>query len=225
MPWRRRFEAVLFDLDGTLVETAPDLAAALNHTLRGAGLAELALAEIRPMIGDGARALLRRGLAAEDVEPTPERFEALFAALIAHYDAHIADMSRPFPGVVEALERLSAAGLKLGVCTNKPERLSCKLLAALGLARHFQAVVGGDSLAVRKPDGGHLAGTLARLGARPERAVMVGDAANDVKGARAAGLPVVLVSFGYTATPPAELGADVLIDRFAELPAALARLS
>jgi phosphoglycolate phosphatase len=225
MPRQKRFEAVLFDLDGTLVETAPDLAAALNHTLRGAGLAELPLVHVRPMIGDGARAMLRRGLTAAGAEPSPERFEALFATLLAHYEAHIADLSRPFPGVVEELERLAEAGLRLGVCTNKPERFSLKLLAALDLARHFQAVVGGDSLAVRKPHGGHVTGTLARLGVGADRAVMVGDAINDVKSARAAGLPVVLVSFGYTAVPAAELGADLLIDHFAELPQALARLS
>lgn len=216
---------MLFDLDGTLVETAPDLASALNHTLAQAGLARLKLAEIRHMIGDGARAMLSRGLARAGAEVDAPDFEAMVRSFLDYYGMHIADESRPFPGVVAELERLAAAGVLNAVCTNKPEALSRKLLSLLALDRHFGAVVGGDSLPVRKPDGGHLLGALARLGVAADRAVMVGDSANDVNAARAAGLPVVLVSFGYTAVPANALGADAVIDRFEALPAALAALS
>jgi len=221
----KRFDAVVFDLDGTLVDTAPDLAQALNHTLARHGLATLAPADVRPMIGDGARAMLRRGLAAAGTELEAARFETLAAELLAYYWDHVAVRSRPFPGVVDALDRLAAGGVKCAVCTNKPFGLTERLLRLLQLWPRFQAVLGGDSLPVRKPDPGHLLGTLDRLQVPPERAVMVGDSANDVNVARGAGVAVVVVSFGYTAVPAAELGADAVIDHFEGLPQALARLS
>ncbi len=217
--------AVVFDLDGTLIDTAPDLHAALVAVLAAAGRSGVTIDDVRHMVGDGARALVERGFAATGDPLPPAAVEGAVARFLGHYGAHIADLSRPFPGVDEALTTLSAAGARLGVCTNKPERLSRDLLAATGLAGRFAAVVGGDSLDVRKPDAGHLLGTLARMGAEPAGAVMVGDSANDVAAARAAGLPVVLVSFGYTATPARELGADAVIDGFADLPEALAGLA
>ncbi len=225
MPWRQRFDAVVFDLDGTLVETAPDLASALNHILATAELPTVTLETVRHLIGDGARTLLKRGIAEAGREVDEAELERWFEALLEHYWHHVADESRPFPGVEAQLARFRGAGFKLAVCTNKPIRLSERLLQLLDLAEHFDAVLGGDSLPVRKPDPGHLLGTLEAMGARPERAVMIGDSANDVAAARNAGLPVVVVSFGYTAVAPAELGADAVIDHFDELTEALAGLA
>jgi phosphoglycolate phosphatase len=225
MAWRRRFDAIVFDLDGTLVETAPDLAGALNHTLGAAGLPAVSVETVRHMIGDGARMLLKRGVAEAGRELDEAELERWFEALLEHYWHHVADQSLPFPGVTRQLARFRDAGLKLAVCTNKPIRLTEKLLELLDLAQHFDAVLGGDSLAVRKPDPEHILGTLRAIGSRPERAVMIGDSANDVAAARNAGLPVVVVSFGYTAVAPAELGADAVIDHFDELAEALAGLA
>lgn len=223
--WRRRFDALLFDLDGTLVETAPDLCAALNHCLELAGRPQVSVGEVRHMVGDGARALLRRGLTAAGAAPAEAEVERWFGALLDHYREHVADSSHAFEGVVETLDAMRAAGARHAVCTNKPILHARGLLDALDLARRFEVVLGGDSLAVRKPHPRHLLAALEALGVAPARAAMVGDSANDVAAARAAGLPVVLVSFGYTSIPAAELGADALIDRFADLPEALAGLA
>lgn len=218
--------ALLFDLDGTLVDTAPDLSAATDHVLEAFGRPRIGLEQVRQMVGDGALALIRRGFAASGPAPDEATLAAGHRLFLAYYADHVADTSLPFPGVVATLERLQAAGHAMAVCTNKPHRLSVMLLERLGLARFFQAVVGGDSLAVRKPDPGHITGTLAALGHRPGApAIMVGDSMNDVASARGAGIPVVAVSFGYTTTPPDQLGADRLVDHFADLPAALAGLA
>ena len=225
MSWRRRFDAVLFDLDGTLVETAPDLCAALNHCLAQAGRPQVTVAEVRHMVGDGARALLRRGLAAAGAAPAEAEVERWFGELLVRYQEHVADSSAAFEGVVETLDAMQAVGGRHAVCTNKPILHTRSLLDALDLARRFEVVLGGDSLPVRKPHPRHLLAALEAMGVPPERAVMVGDSANDVAAARAAGLPVVLVSFGYTTIPAAELGADALIDHFTALPEALAALA
>ena len=219
------FPTIVLDLDGTLIETAPDLCAALNHALAEAGRAPVPLAGVRSMIGDGARAMLHKGLSATGGALPEAEMAHWFDVLLEHYGRNIAEHSHAFPGVPEVLEDLAQAGLKLGVCTNKPVALSLELFHQLGLRDRFQAILGGDSLPVRKPDPGHILGTLAAMGVAPARAVMVGDSANDVNAARNAGIPVVVVSFGYTTTPAAELGADALIDHFHELPAALAALA
>jgi len=220
----RPFDAVVFDLDGTLVDTAPDLHAHLNEMLAELGRPGLALAEIRPMIGDGARALLQRGLEASGGLPASADLDALFLAFLARYTAQPVRFGRVYEGVVGVLDALRAAGVRLGVCTNKAQAPSDRVLAELGLERYFPVVIGGDSLTVRKPDPGHLRAVLERLGAAPGRAVMVGDSATDLATARAAGLPCVLVSFGYTPIPAAELGADQVIDTMDELPGMLAGL-
>lgn len=225
MAHTHRFKAIVLDLDGTLVETAPDLCAALNHTLAGMGVPPVDLTDVRHMIGDGARALLRRGLEASGVEPTAEEMEASFQTLLTYYNAHIADHSYPFDGIVDLLSAWRADGIKLGVCTNKMMSSTERLLAELDLTRYFDAVLGGDSLPIRKPDRRHLLAVLDALSMSPENAVMIGDSANDLATARNAGVPVVLVSFGYTPTPAADLGAEAVIDHFNELPAALAALS
>lgn len=215
---------VAFDLDGTLVDTAPDLLGTLNLLLQQEGLAPLPLDVGRPLIGHGARRLLERGFEAARAPLSPERMGELFDRFIAHYLAHIADESRPFPGVPEALGELRAAGARLAVCTNKPTELSIALLDALGMGRFFEAVVGPEAAAARKPDPRHLEAAVAAAGGSMARALMVGDAAPDAEAARAAGTPLILVSFGYTETPARELAPDVLIHHFDELPGACLRL-
>lgn len=217
-------KAILFDLDGTLVDTAPDLAAATDFALDRAGRPPIGLEAVRSMVGDGARALLEKGFRASGGMPTPDIFETAFKDFLIYYGRHIADTSRPFPGVATCLAALAEQDYALAVCTNKPEALSRSLLDQLGLTGFFGAVVGGDSLLVRKPDPGHIHGTLDRLGADFSWAALVGDSANDVNAARAAGLPCVVVSFGYTQIAPKDLGGDRLIDHFAELHPALIAL-
>lgn len=221
MPYRQRFDALVFDLDGTIVDTAPDLAAALNFGLGEAGFEPVPLEDVRNMIGDGVRKLLERAMAVNGGEVAEADLDRWTPVVIDYYSAHIADKSRPFPGAVELLREVRGHGLKTAICTNKPADLAGKLLAELAMAPLFDAVLGGDSLAVRKPDRGHLLGTLERLGAAPARAAMIGDSGNDAATARNAGVPVILVSFGYTAIPVQALDADAIIDHFDELLPAL----
>jgi phosphoglycolate phosphatase len=216
---------VVFDLDGTLADTAPDLMAALNAVLAGEDLPPASLQSTRAMIGGGLRALLARALHARGVDPGEGRFEDLCVDLRARYRARIARESRPYPGVAAALEAIAAAGARLAVCTNKPSALAAALLGELGLARHFAAVVGPDGAPAAKPDPRHLLFAIEQAGGERKRAIMVGDSASDARAARAAGLPLILVDFGYADAPLAELGADVLISHFDQLPAACAALS
>ena len=220
----KRWDAVVFDLDGTLVDTAPDLHAHLNEMLADLGRPGFALEDVRPMIGDGARMLLRRGLDASGGMPEGVDMEGLFAEFLKRYTAQPQRLGAVFEGVTDALQALAGERVKLGICTNKPQAPADRLLAALDLARHFPVVIGGDSLPVRKPDPGHLLEVLHRLGARPEQAVLIGDSANDVQVAKATGVPCILVSFGYTQVPARNLGAARVIDRMSELLAALAEL-
>ena len=215
---------IVFDLDGTLVDTAPDLVSTLNLLLARERIAALPLSDARDMIGRGARALIARGFAAAGAPLDERKLSALFVDFIDHYLAHIADESRPFPGVLGAMDALAAEGARLAVCTNKRTDLSVALLNALDLTRRFAAIVGADAAPAPKPAAAHLITTIERAGGRVERAVMVGDSESDAGAARAAGVPLVLVSFGYTDTPVRDLGADVLIDHFDELPAACRQL-
>jgi phosphoglycolate phosphatase len=219
------FDAVVFDLDGTLVDTAPDLQAHVNSVLEELGRAGLGLNEVRLLVGDGARTLLRRGLEATGGVPADVDLDVLYGRFLERYTARPADKSTVHADVVEVLQGLQARGLRLGVCTNKAQAPTDRLLAALGLDRFFEAIVGGDAVPAKKPDAGHLFAVLDRLGAAPARAVMVGDSGPDLAAARALGVPCILVSFGYTPVPARALGADRVIDRFAELPAALASLA
>ena len=211
---------IAFDLDGTLVDTAPDLVGTLNAILVDEGLAQLAFDDVRPMIGRGARALLERGFAAAGRPLPPARSDALLARFIDLYLSRIADESRPFPGLEPALGALRDAGARLSVCTNKPTRLSLALLDALSLTSWFDAIVGPDTAGFAKPDPRNL---FAAVGS-PARALLVGDSETDINTARNAGVSIVAVSFGYTEVPCADLNPDALIDSFAELPAAIARL-
>jgi phosphoglycolate phosphatase len=208
--------AIAFDLDGTLVDSAPDLCRALNRLLTEHRRPPVDIAELRHMVGDGAAMMIERGFRASG--SIPGNRDELLGRFLDIYHAGIADLSRPFDGVAATLQRLTDAGIRLGVCTNKSTRGANQLLAALDLARYFRVVTGGDGPA-RKPHPDHLLGVVRGLGATPGQSLMVGDSANDVVAARAAGVRVVAVSFGYTITPARELGADITIDRFDELAA------
>jgi phosphoglycolate phosphatase len=216
--------AVLFDLDGTLVESAPDLHATLVEVTAELGVTAPSLPELRAMIGDGARVLIRRALDAAGHPDDPDLLERLFATFLARYTAHPCRHSFAYDGVAPVLQALEARGLAMAVCTNKPHAPTLGLLEALDLARFFGAVVGGDSLPVRKPDPEHAHATLRALDVPAEQAIFVGDSTNDVVTARAAGMKVIVVSYGYTTIPPRDLGADLVIDQFADLPAAIDRL-
>lgn len=216
---------VVFDLDGTLVDTAPDLVAALNFVLRREGLGALPLQSARSMIGAGARRMIERGLESEDRVATPDDITRMMGDFIDYYAAHIADESRPFEGLVEALDDLSAQGYRFAVCTNKLEWLSRLLLDRLGLTARFAAICGADTFGVTKPDPTILQQTIARAGGNLRTTIMVGDAGPDVGVARRAGIPVIGVEFGYTEVPIAELKPDRLISHMRELPEAVAALT
>ncbi len=216
------FAVVAFDLDGTLADTAPDLTAALNHALGALGRPAVGADDVRHMVGHGARALLQKGLAATG-EMTPELVEQGFPILIDHYVAHIADTTTIFPGLNAALDALAARGVKLAVCTNKAEDLARRLIDALGWADRFDALVGGDTLAVRKPDPAPLFEAIARCGGG--RAAYVGDSITDTDTGRNARIPTVAVTFGFSDRPHDQLGATALIDHFDELIPTLERIA
>jgi len=219
-------QAVIFDLDGTLVDSAADIGASLNWLLAGIGRRAVQRSEVVTWVGDGVARLVERGLAATGGVPAADELAALTARFTEYYEAHSADLTRPFPGAVAALETLTATGCRLGVCTNKPEGATAEILETLDLRRFFAAVAGGDTVpGVRKPQPGHVLHVVAALGASPAAAVMVGDSPNDIDAAKAARVRAVAVSFGYTRVPPRDLGADVLIDHFDELVPVLAALS
>lgn len=214
----------VFDLDGTIADTAPDLLGALNDVLRAEGLAPATREIVGRGFGHGARPILRAGLAAAGAEADDARIEALVDRFIAAYGARVAVDSRLYPGLVAALDRLEGTGVRLAVCTNKRQALAEPLLSAFGLASRFAAIVGGDALPVKKPDPRHLAAAIARAGGTPARAVMIGDSDADVAAARALGVKVIAVSFGYSDVPVHDLGADAVIDHFDGLDAAIAGL-
>ena len=205
---------MLLDLDGTLIDTVPDLAAALNRSMDAPGPARFSLAETASMVGDGVAKLVERAYAARGRQAT----QANIAAFSADYLAHVVVDSRPYPGVAETLRRLHAQGWRLAVCTNKPEAPARALLAAFGLDGLFAAIGGGDSFPVRKPDPRHMLATLAAAGGTPAAAVAVGDHANDVAAARGAGLPCIFAAWGYGAASMAK-GAAAVAQGFAEVPA------
>ena len=215
---------LVFDLDGTLVDTAPDLIAATNHVLEHMGMPPVGEETLRPSIGHGARYMVERAMGpAADKLSEAER-ALLLERFLDYYGRHIAVGSRPFEGAVAALENFQSAGAKLAVCTNKMERMSKCLLDALDLSRFFSAVAGRDTLTAFKPHPEHLLGTIRMVGGDAARAVMIGDSRVDVATAKAARVPVIAVSFGYTDAPAREFEADAVIDHYRELEPAIAAL-
>jgi phosphoglycolate phosphatase len=216
---------LVFDLDGTLIDTAPDLIDTLNVVFAREGLPAVPYARARRLIGGGARAMIARGLEEEGRVLNPMQVERLFKDFIAHYAEHIADRSRPFPGLLEALDELSARGHRFAVCTNKLEGLSVLLLRQLDLIGRFAVICGQDTFGIQKPDPDILHRTIAAAGGQPDRAIMIGDSETDIRTAKAAGVPVVAVDFGYTEIPVAEFRPDRVISHFAQLPQTVAALA
>jgi phosphoglycolate phosphatase len=208
---------LVFDLDGTLADTAADLVATLNAILAREGLMPLPLGQARDMIGAGAKALIQRGFQASGRPLSPDRLDQLFADFLAHYREHLVEQTVLYDGVEAALDRLEAEGYRFAVCTNKVEEHSVRLLEALGVSGRFAAICGRDSFGFFKPDPRHLTSTVSKAGGDPARAIMVGDSRTDIDTARAAGLPVIAVTFGYTDAPVATMNPDRLIDHFDEL--------
>ena len=215
---------IVFDLDGTLVDTAPDLLAALDALFAREGLPRVRSAELRNMIGGGARALIERALGEQRVTVTRGDVDRLYESYIAHYADHIAEASRLFPGLEQALDARAENGCRFAVCTNKLEFLAVRLLEELSIAGRFAAICGQDTFGLQKPDPEVLRRTVARAGGEMQGAVMVGDSATDIDMARSAAIPVVAVDFGYTETPVSQLGPDRIISRFDDLPAAVREL-
>lgn len=216
---------IVFDLDGTLVDTAPDLIATLNVIFKREGWPAVPYDVARTQIGGGARMMIARAIAAEGVAAGPERLEKLFADFIAYYTEHIADRSRPFPGLTEALDDLAARGFRLAVCTNKLEQLSVLLLKQLNLANRFAFICGQNTFGSQKPDPEVLRRTITAAGGDQTCAIMVGDSNTDIRTARAAGVPVIAVDFGYTDRPISEFRPDRIISHFAQLKSAVAAIS
>ena len=211
-----------FDRDGTQVDTAPDLIETLNVIFTREGLPPVDYATARNLIGGGAKAMITRGLEADGGAIMPAKLEQMFADFIAYYSAHIADRSQPFPGLLDALDVLAASGCQFAVCTNKLEKLSVLLLDKLKLSGRFKAICGQDTFRIQKPDPEILRRTIAAADGSLQHAIMIGDSATDIRTARAAGIPVIAVDFGYSESPVAEFGPDRVISHFAELPAAVA---
>jgi phosphoglycolate phosphatase len=218
-------QTIVFDLDGTLIDTAPDLVDTLNVVFAREAMPPVPYEIGRNLIGGGAKAMIARAVAAEGRVFAPAKLEQMFAHFIAHYSAHVADRSRPFPGLVDALDALTSRGFRFAVCTNKLERLSVLLLEEFKLAGRFEVICGQDTFGVQKPDPEILRRTIAAAGGQLQRAVMIGDSATDIRTARAAGIPVIAVDFGYSDRPVSEFGPDCIISHFAQLRSAIAAIS
>jgi phosphoglycolate phosphatase len=213
---------IVFDLDGTLIDTAPDLIGSLNIVFTREGLAPLPYESARNLIGGGVKAMLARALETERQIFSPLKFEQMVADFISHYSQHVADRSRPFPGLTDALDALAARNCRFAVCTNKLEHLSVLLLSRLELVDRFVAICGRDTFGIQKPDPEILRRTVAAAGGTMDEAIMVGDSITDIHTARAARIPVIAVEFGYSERPVAEFAPDRTIGHFAQLPASIA---
>lgn len=215
---------IAFDLDGTLIETAPDLVGTLNRLLAQRDMPAIPLQSARHLIGHGAVALLKRGFEAAGAHWDEAASPALLEAFLADYLEHIADHSTAYPGSVEALDGLAARGAILCVATNKPTDLAVALFEALELTERFAVICGPQSVSARKPDAAHIRETVILAGGDPRRAIMVGDSITDLDAARATGVPCILTTFGYSDPPAAELGAEAVIAHFDALSGAIDRL-
>lgn len=216
---------LIFDLDGTLVETAPDLVATLNVVLANEGMAPVPYEIARNYVGGGAKLMIARGIEAEGRTVDDATLDRMFVDFIAYYAANVAVHSRPYPGLTEALDLLSERGWRFAVCTNKLEHLSVLLLNELKLTRRFEAICGQDTFGIQKPDPEILRRTIAAAGGDMRQSIMIGDSETDILTARAAGIPVIAVDFGYSERPVSEYGPDRLISHFAQLPDNIAGIS
>lgn len=216
-----RGATILFDLDGTMIDTAPDLIHAANHTLELNGMARVEARIIQPAVGIGARAMMSAAMAELGREASDDELTRMTEAFTAYYAENILVDSRPFPGLVDAMDLLRAEGAVLGVCTNKREWLARKLLAGLALDGYFQAIAGRDTFPKCKPDPAHVLETIRLAGGDSARAVMIGDSSADSRAAQGAGVPFIGVSFGYGESPIEVLGPDAVIHTFTELIPAL----
>ena len=214
---------IVFDLDGTLIDTAPDLLDSLNHSLEAGGLARAEAAALKGFIGFGGKVMIEKAFAAQQKALAAQEHDRLYALFVEHYNDAMPGRSLPYPGVIEALDRFEAAGYIMAVCTNKFEAMAVRLLTALGMAHRFATITGQDTFAFRKPDPRHLLETIAKAGGDPANAVMVGDSRTDIDTAKAAGIPVVAVDFGYTDRHVREFEPSVIISHFEELTLDLAR--
>ena len=215
---------VVFDLDGTLVNTAVDLSRALNHVLESEGYPPVDVGTIRPHIGLGARQVVAAGLHACGARVAEEDFLRMTTQLVSYYRAHIAEDSQIYPGIPMVLQTLRSQGMIMGVCTNKSETLARKLLAALDIDHFFAGVAGGDTYPVRKPDPGHVMGLIDQLGGTPQRSVLIGDSEVDIMTAQAAGLPIIAVSYGYSIEPVETYGPDIVLHDAQSIDAAVCAL-
>ncbi len=216
--------AIIFDLDGTLVDTAPDLINTLNHILAQENHPPAPETQMRTMISEGARAMLNKGFELAGDKKNADQLDELTRRFIRHYGENICRQSRPFTGVIDSLERLANRGHPLAICTNKTEALAIKLIENLAMQNHFGAIVGCDTLAVKKPHPGHIWGTVEALGRVRNNAIMVGDSENDIKAAKAAGIPVIAVDFGYSTEPVARFNPDAILSRYDDFEQVLAQL-
>lgn len=208
---------VVFDLDGTLVDTAPDLVTSLNHTIGTAGLEPVTYADLTHLVGHGGQVMIRRAFELRGGHLSQDELPAMLEIFVEHYGQGMPGASVPYPGLVAALDRLQSAGFRLAVCTNKMEGLARRLLEGLGLTQRFSAITGGDTFAVRKPDAAHLLETVRLAGGDPARSVMIGDSLNDILVARNAAIPSIGVPFGYSDVAIATLEPSHIIDTFDEL--------
>jgi phosphoglycolate phosphatase len=218
-------DAIAFDLDGTLINSVPDVRAAINRLLVSEGRSGISLEQTLSLVGQGARVMMEQAMMLGGEAPMPDALDRMVETYIGFYQCHPADLTTIYPGVVEVLESLAARGIPMAICSNKPFVMTKLVLKTLGLDQYFDAVTGGDNVPHRKPDGRHITHTLDLMGKRYARAVMVGDSEIDVAAGKDAGVPVIAVTYGYTHVAVADLGADVLIDRFNDLPDTLDALA
>lgn len=205
---------IIFDLDGTLVDSAPDLTGALNHVLRGANRPEMKTSQVRHLVGDGAMALIIKGFSETGILPDQAALDDILQDFLDYYRENITARTTIYPGALKVIEKLTERGIPLGLCTNKSIKLTGKLMAEIGLSEYFTAIVGGDSFDYRKPDPRHLTSTLEMMQCSPKHVLMVGDSANDVIAAKAAGIPVICLSFGYSKIPVTNLNPDAILDHY-----------
>ncbi len=210
-------DTIVFDLDGTLIDTAPDLLDSLNHCLETAGMSAVEPAELRRFVGMGGRVMIERAFAAQQRALEQHVLDELLSVFLDHYTAGIPGRSALYPGLPEAMDRFEAAGYRFAICTNKLERLAVGLIDALGLSPRFSAICGADTFAFRKPDPRHLLETIGRAGGDPARSIMIGDSRTDIDTAKAAGIPVVAVDFGYTDRHVREFEPSRIISHYDEL--------